>query len=222
MFKICGLWYNGSNIEGVNMKDKVLLALAVVIIGIFVLYMGSTGTLTAYESELDANVSTDIAKWNITVNDQKITDAYEKTLALNDITWHANHADPTKIAPGGSGEFQLIIDPVDTEVAIRYDIVIEDHKVDDRYVLTITNLTVGGEPLIQTAPNTYTGIFTLNDIEQGKTKTLDIEVAWLDDAENDWHDSQIGMGEVEAEYLKLEVVAKQYLGEEIEEYVVNE
>ena len=80
-------------------------------------------------------------------------------------------------------------------------------------------MTLDGKELVQTAPNTYTGVFTLDDIEAHQTSEITIEATWINDEANNENDSKIAQGELEPDYLGLDFKAIQYHGEEIVPYI---
>lgn len=69
------------------------------------------------------------------------------------------------------------------------------------------------EQLIKTGENTYTGIISLNDINNGIKHKIRVEIEWGDNEENSKNDTEIGMNH----QLEIPIIfhATQYLGEDI-------
>ena len=199
-----------------NKKARTVIT-TFLFIFIFIYILG-TYTLTSYEQEVKMNSSINLAKWNITVNGSNITDYCEEELEITDITWEGTNTRDNKLAPGSKGTAKIVISPNDTEVAIKYDLTFIDKSVDENKILTITNIKDEDGDLIKTQENTYTGIFSLEDINNGKTKTLTIDLEWIDSNDTNEFDTKVGMGEIEAEFTTINMIATQYNGEEIIEY----
>lgn len=179
------------------------------------LVFGIAYTRSRLVAAIDTEQDAVLAKWNITLNNTLITQTMTDTIALGNISWTNDHANPEKVAPGSKGIVDLVINPQDTQVSFRYDITFTDHNVDPDILLTITNMSANGNDLIHTAPNTYTGIFPLSDIEDHQTKTITINIEWINDELNNETDTQVGSGEITGELIGITFVAKQYRGEPI-------
>lgn len=199
-----------------NVKQKTLSVLAILISLLSLLYLTSQGTLTAYESETTTQVFTSLASWNIELNGQSMTDQTDKVLTLNDMTWSGTHVNASTVAPGSKGTLQLTIDPTTTDVAIRYEISYRDRSMDPDYLFTVTSITLDDASLVQTGENTYTGIFTKEELLKHTTKTLRIGLAWINDETMNEQDSAIGRKTTPLpDAIALSLSATQYLGEKI-------
>lgn len=196
--------------------SKVILTGVLVIFCI--LYLFSNTTSASYESIVNSDANSTIAKWSININNENITDTYDKKIDINDITWDNSHTESGKVSPGSTGSFTFEIDPDDTDLAFRYDIKYIDKTIDDNYVLTITSITSSDSYLIHTGIDNYTGLFSLNDINNKTKKIITINISWLNNEENNEKDSLVGITD-DVNYIDLDFSAKQYNGELIEEYV---
>lgn len=185
----------------------------------FFLFFFSARTYSSLLSKTSGNTTAQLAKWNILINNTNISSTYTETVSINDIKWESDHAIEYNAAPGSTGIIKLVVDPTDTQVAIRFDLTVIDHTVDEMKLLTINKMTLGGKELVKTAPNTYTGVFTLEDIETHQTSEITIEATWINEEENNENDSKIAQGEIEPQYLGLDFKAIQYHGEEIVPYI---
>lgn len=199
-----------------NKKIRTILTLS--LFAFIFLYSLGTHTLTRYEQKVKMDSSINLAKWNITVNNLNITDYYDKELEITDITWKGSNTRDNKLAPGSTGTAKIVISPNNTEVAIKYDLTFIDKSIDKNKILTIINIRDEEGGLIKTQENTYTGIFTLEDIKNGKTKTIYIDLEWIDNEATDEFDTKVGMGEIKADFTTINMIATQYNGEEIVEY----
>lgn len=191
-------------------KKKYKIVIILFIFAFIFIYTLGTPTYTSYEQEIKTNSLVPVAKWNITVNKINIMDYFDKNLEINDITWENNSTKDNKLAPGSRGKAKIVISPNDTEVAIKYDLKFIDKTVDSSKVLTIINISDDDGDLIKSSDDTYTGFFLLDDIKKGKTKTLIIDLEWIDNEENDEFDTKVGMGEISAEFLTISMTASQY------------
>ena len=192
-------------------KKNIKLIIIVVTIVICVVYLKNKVTYTSYESNVDATTSSTIANWNIKINNKTLTKTDTNPIASDDITWTNTHANNSKVAPNSSGIYNIEIDPTTTNVAIKYELEVIDKSVDATKILTLTSIN---SDLIKTGIDTYTGIITLNDINNKIKKTITLNLKWLSDDNND--------SNVEAtsstDFLELEFCAYQYRGEQIVEY----
>lgn len=125
-----------------------------------------------------------------------------------------SHVKSDKLAPGLSGCFEILIDPEDTNVSIKYDITLNEEELGNtslkiKSIQEIEN----NEQLIKTGENTYTGIISLNDINNEIKHKIRVEIEWMDNEENSKNDTEIGMNHK----LKIPIIfrATQYLGENI-------
>lgn len=185
---------------------------------ILLLYLISTDTLTSYESETNNLIKTPVAMWNIKLDDTVATDVFNKNISLRNISLVNPHANPSKIAPGTQGTLKVLIDPTTTQVAIKYNLTFIDHNVDPQHLLTVKNVSVNDNSLIKTASNTYTGLFTLNEIERLVKKEVTLTVEWINKETNNNADTIIGKEEAEPKWLSLSFNASQYNNEVITEY----
>lgn len=185
---------------------------------ILLLYLISTDTFTSYESETSNLIKTPVAMWNIKLDDTVATDVFNKNILLRNISLVNPHANPSKIAPGTQGTLKVLIDPTTTQVAIKYNLTFIDHNVDPQHLLTVKNVSVNDNSLIKTASNTYTGLFTLNEIERLVKKEVTLSVEWINKETNNNADTIIGKEEAEPKWLSLSFNASQYNNEVITEY----
>lgn len=168
-----------------------------------------------FHSELEADVTLENGIWNITVNGTKISTGVETQFVIDQTTTTENiHVKPNNLAPGLSGGFEIAISPEDTNVSFRYDITLNQEELGGTNLkIKSVEETQNGYELIKTAENTYTGIISLQDINNGVEHKIKMEVEWVDDGTNDENDTEIGKNH----QFKIPITfhAIQYLGEEI-------
>ena len=177
-------------------------------------------TYGIFESGILTGTFIKIAAWEVTINDSVITNE-NKTFNINDIIWEGSeNVLDGKVAPGMKGYFDIVIDPKNTDVAIRYDIL---YNLDDlneiNSFIKITNVEeINKNNLILTDKNTYTGLIDLNYISSKKTHIIRTYVEWIDDEDNSQNDYLVGISD-EIFKISIDINVIQYLGEEIKEYV---
>lgn len=195
--------------------DKLILVLACLSIFLFVI----SKSFASLESKVDARSTMYVGKWNILVNNQNLNSVYDDDITLDDISWESNsHVSDGMAAPGRRGVISFEVDPTDTDVAVKYTITFRDHNDDPSYLLTIRGISTDGTPLVRSGEFSYTGVFSLQDIRSGNTKTISIDVEWVNDESNNESDSLIGSQSAEARFLYINMEAVQYSGESIEQY----
>ena len=193
---------------------KKLLILTFFTILTFSLLVSTYGI---FESGILTGTSIKIAAWEITINDSIITNE-NKTFDVNDIIWEGSeNVLEGKVAPGMKGYFDIVIDPKNTDVSIRYDILynLEDlNKINSFFKITKVE-EIDNNNLILTSKNTYTGLI---DIDNKKIHTVRTYVEWIDDENNGQNDYLMGISD-EIFKITIDINVIQYLGEEIKEYV---
>ena len=195
--------------------DKLILVLACLSIFLFVI----SKSFASLESKVDARSTMYVGKWNILVNNQNLNSVYSDDITLDDISWESNsHVSDGMAAPGRRGVISFEVDPTDTDVAVKYTITFRDHSDDPSYLLTIRGISTDGTPLVRSGEFSYTGVFSLQDIRSDNTKTISIDVEWVNDESNNESDSLIGSQSAEARFLYINMEAVQYNGESIEQY----
>lgn len=195
---------------------KKIVALLIICISILLIYK-IVQIYAVFHSELEANVKLENGTWNIVVNGTQISTGIEKQFTIDQITTTQNsHVKPDKLAPGLSGSFEILISPEDTNVSIKYEITLDEEELGDTSLKIKSIEEIGtGAQLIKTEENTYTGVISLQDIENGIKHKIKVEVEWEDNGLNDENDTIIG----KEHQFQIPIIfhATQYLGEQIEE-----
>lgn len=198
-------------------RKKSIVQIVVVMVLVFgsLYYLYSKGTYTAYETLTNGKITPNMAKWNISVDGFKITTGEVQTVGLSNIVWNSSNAVNGKALPGSTGTAKAIIDPMDTDVAIKYTFEIIDKSVDDTKFLKVTNINDNGNNLIRVGENVYTGIFSLDDIKNKVKKELVLDVEWPLGEDVDPTSEEVNSS---VNFLVINFTVEQYKGEAIVPY----
>ncbi len=202
-----------------NIKTlKWLLILITIVMFIITIYQ-IVKTYALFESQADGQVELSIAKWNIELNENDITNGLTEEIIINEfsVVEDANVKEG-KIAPGMYGMVDLELDPKDTDVSVKYVITLGDIE-DQPISLESVQLVSGNSTLIRTDVDEYTGVMNLQDINNntGKVK-IRISVLWQNDESKNDIDTQIGTNTGYTLDIPIRVTVTQYLGETITPY----
>jgi|GEM_PF-2775500 hypothetical protein len=198
-------------------RKKSIIQIVVVMVLVFgsLYYLYSKGTYTAYETLTNGKITPNMAKWNISVDGFKVTSSDVQTIGLSNITWNSSNAVNGKALPGSTGTVKITIDPLDTDVAIKYTFEIVDKNVDDTKFLKVTNINDNGNNLIRVGENVYTGIFSLDDIKKQAKKELTFDVEWPLGEDIDPTSEEVNSS---INFLVINFSVEQYKGEAIVPY----
>lgn len=198
-------------------KMKKLIILTFFTILAFFLLLSTYGV---FESIILREVDFDVAAWKVEVNGSKVTNE-EKKFVIDDIKWESSDGVVNgKGAPGSEGYFDIIIDPKETEVSIKYEIVYDIEYLENiNPAFKITKVEeINGNKIYLTSKNTYTGVIELKDIRLHRTNTIRTYIKWEDNEENNENDYALGSSG-DSFNLPVDVNVIQYLDEEIVEYI---
>ena len=160
-----------------NKKTIQIIVVCLVVLG-SLFYLYSKGTYTSYETLTNGKITPKIAKWNIKVDGIEVTTSDVVTIGLSNINWVSNNAVAAKAVPGSHGFATVKIDPMNTDVSIKYTLEIIDKNVDNNKFLEISNINNSTNSLIQTGENTYVGVITLDELKNKTITTLTFDVLW--------------------------------------------
>ena len=86
--------------------------------------------------------------------------------------------------------------------------------------LVISSITeLGGNTLVLTDKDTYSGVITLADMDSSTVNTVRVSISWQNDEANNEVDSSWGMVADKVISIPVNVKLTQYLGEELPVYV---
>ena len=195
---------NEANKRKLIKKILILLAVTATLIAIYQL----ANIYALFQSTAVGEVENEIAKWKILVNKEDIVKGIEVKFDIGEFTIVGENVLEGKFAPGTEGYFEIIIEPQDTQVAVRYDITIDTSEIDetDIYLVSLEELVKG--PLDETEQGIYTGIIPLLAVENGDSHTIRITFMW--ESSSGSQGDTIIDGVIE---IPVIVNVKQYLGE---------
>jgi hypothetical protein len=188
----------------------------IILCSIAFLYFGAKGTYTAYESFVNTEMSNRVAPIHLLINGEDLGSdtVLDNRIILDNITWTSTHTRPGKLSPGSTGSFQFELDPTGSEVAILYQIQFIDKEVDPDKIVTFQNVA-SDRTLVRTSIDTYSGIITLADIENGQKTHITVDFIYDDteDIEGIREDNQVF-----EDFFEIHFTALQYQGEELIAY----
>lgn len=200
-----------------NKKAIQIMVVCLVVLG-SLFYLYSKGTYTSYETLTNGKITPKIAKWNIKVDGIEVTTSDVVTIGLSNINWVSNNAVAAKAVPGSHGIATVKIDPMDTDVSIKYTLEIIDKNVDNNKFLEISNINNSTNSLIQTGENTYVGVITLDELKNKTITTLTFDVLWPLGDDVDPYSDEVNSS---SNFLEINFSVEQYKGEVITPYTAG-
>ena len=194
---------------------KALLTISMIMLVITIFEINSLYAL--FYSEAHGTIQEDLGKWYITVNNTDISSGSVQSFTLDQLNVISNsHTKAGKIAPDMQGDFQIVINPNDTDVSIRYDLTIDNSALDG-HSITIDSIEEIEEnnTLVMTGNNTYTGIIPLSDIQNNVKNTIKITFNWENNEQYNPNDTILGTTENSKLRVPVNLTVSQYLGEQI-------
>ena len=203
-----------------NKNKKVIVITIILLIISAILVYAILSTYATFRSEFSGSMKVDNATWKILINNTDISLNTTKEFTIDNINIDQSQGvEEGKLAPGLKGNFNILIDPSDTDVSIIYELKFDTKNINSTNIrIDEVKETNTGNNLVQTDVNTYTGIISLDDIKNNVTNNIRVTLLWHDDGNED-----INIGEI-PEYkisIPVEVKVSQYLGEELKEYNGN-
>ncbi len=197
-----------------NMK-RVLLLISLLML-FFTIYL-TMDTYALFESNKNYDVSSDIAKFVIKVNG---SEAKTEEFVVDSIAYYENeYVIENKIAPLVDGYFDIVVDAEDVEVSLRYDIEFDFSSLSIPGLVISSITELGGNTLVLTDKDTYSGVITLADMDSSTVNTVRVSISWQNDEANNEVDSSWGMVADKVISIPVNVKLTQYLGEELPVYV---
>lgn len=213
-----------------NKKVNVLIILSF----LFILILGGSYAYSKYRSETSGTAKADIANWNIKVNGCNVVNPEElnsacfesngvdengnvlisKNFSITDFTYNNKGNQfvvDNKIAPGSTGTFPIVIEPMDTEVSFTYDLIISlpaksvnksiriyiKDVNDTNYTELIGEEIVDGNGTVTHYNYTSSYLLEYNDFKNDSDfkKEYIVMVDWIDEIDDDTNkkDTEIGV-----------------------------
>ena len=160
-----------------NRKITFLLAL----LALFYCVSLIQSTYAKYLSTADADTNITIARWNILVNNQDISQNSNFSEVLEPTFTGNENIKEGVIAPTATGYFDITLDGSTTDVSFSYDISFseaDDNTVTD---LKITKYEIDGHSYTYNGP--ISGNILLND--QNRALTVRVYVEWVDQTDDE-------------------------------------
>ena len=205
----------------INKQNEKKIIILVCMCSILILIYEIVHIYAIFYSEVTGNVEMKNGKWIIEVNGTEISKGVQKDFVIDQINIDQNeHVKEGKLAPGLSGNFEIQINPKNTDVSVKYEISLneENLKNSSLKIKSISETEYNNE-LIRTEKNTYTAIIPLEKIKQGVTNLIKVEVEWENQEENNEEDTKDGSKYQSVLEIPISVRVSQYLGEEILPYL---
>ena len=168
-----------------NKKIKVLFLILTILISLFLIYKISE-TYALFYSESEGRVSEKLGNWTIKVNNKDVSNGIIEQFNVEQLKLESDqNVKEGKIAPGLEGSFSITIDPTDTDVSIRYDIVFDMSLLNTENIKLAKVEKVDSEELVKTGENTYRVATVAEASEEGFTSAKvvagSITIKGLDD-----------------------------------------
>ena len=200
-----------------NKKTIQIIVVCLVVLG-SLFYLYSKGTYTSYETLTNGKITPKIAKWNIKVDGIEVTTSDVVTIGLSNINWVSNNAVAAKAVPGSHGFATVKIDPMDTDVSIKYTLEVFDKNVDSTKFLEVSNINNSTNSLIQTGENNYVAVITLDELKNKTITTLTFDVLWPLGDDVDPYSDEVNSS---SNFLEINFSVEQYKGEAITPYTTG-
>ena len=205
----------------INKQNEKKIIILVCMCSILILIYEIVHIYAIFYSEVTGNVEMKNGKWVIEINGTEISKGVQKDFVIDQINIdQSEHVKEGKLAPGLSGNFEIQINPKNTDVSVKYEISLneENLKNSSLKIKSISETEYNNE-LIRTEKNTYTAIIPLEKIKQGVTNLIKVEVEWENQEENNEEDTKDGSKYQSVLEIPISVRVSQYLGEEILPYL---
>ncbi len=203
------------------MNKKGITVISIILIAV-ILFITTFYTYSLFETNKQISVSSEIAKWNVKVNNNMVTKNINpiNTFNLGSISWNnGGHVRSGKAAPGSTGTIEIEIDPTDTQVSFSYEISIDTSSLHNEEFNITSVRETNGNQFIRTGEFTYVGIARLADNRNGEKYNIEIDITWNNNENNNTSDYELGKrAEIEVN-LPISIDISQYTGvEQFTEY----
>lgn len=190
-----------------NKKITILMLLTLVFLVVF----GAAYTYGLFHSDIGDEVEVDVADWVIKINNTNISNGETHQFTIDEVHFDGDsNVREGKFAPGTTGYFDLAIDASGTEVAVKYEILIDEDSFGNDFIkLTGVNL-LSGNTFQKINDSKYVGVIPL---EGRVVNVIRINIEWENNEDNNEQDSLIGTQSNPDLEIPVTVNLIQYLGE---------
>lgn len=192
---------------------KVLKILTLIMLIFTILKIADTYA-KYYASAHTTTLSKEVGQWVIKVNEMDIYSETGETVEFevdNFGNFSNPHATPDKISPGSEGYADIIIDPTGTDVAVKYEIVLNVSNLPEGVTVCL-EMATGENTLDLTGENKYTGTISLADVQAGNTANIRCYIRWENLEGNNANDTTLGTTLGQELSVTATVTVRQYLG----------
>ena len=121
------------NMSLLNKQNKKKLIILACMCSILILIYEIVHIYAIFYSEVTGNVELKNGAWNIVINGTEISKGVQKDFVIDQININQNeHVKSGKLAPGLSGNFEIIINPKNTDVSVKYEISLNKENMKNR------------------------------------------------------------------------------------------
>jgi len=205
------MWKNQAN-DKKNVK-RILILLSLIAL-MFTIYKISQ-IYALFYTQGKGSINQEIAKWVIVINEKNIVSEQIEEFNLGNFNIIGINTSNDKFTPGMSGYFEMEIDPKNTQVSIRYDIIIDNEEAEENNIFLVEIIeTEANNTIVRTGENTYTGIIPFTVIDGNYINNIKLTFKWEEDTSGE----EIVLPEILSVKIPMQVKVTQYLGEQIKEY----
>ena len=200
------------------MKKQIIQALFIVVIIIIVTVSLTFYTYSLFESDAVSPATSDLAKWNIKVNNSMITGlpSGQNQMNIGNITWNSGgHVRAGKAAPGSVGYFEIEIDPTDTQVSFIYELELDMSNIDNEEFEIQSVIETNNNTIVRTGEYTYAGIMSLSAITNEEIHNIRVNIIWNNNEQNNESDYELGIRAEMEVYIPVTIRLTQYHGTEV-------
>ena len=178
---------------------------------VFLVVFGAAYTYGLFHSDIGDEVEVDVADWVIKINNTNISNGETHQFTIDEVHFDGDsNVREGKFAPGTTGYFDLAIDASGTEVAVKYEILIDEDSFGNDFIkLTGVNL-LSGNTFQKINDSKYVGVIPL---EGRVVNVIRINIEWENNEDNNEQDSLIGTQSNPDLEIPVTVNLIQYLGE---------
>lgn len=159
------------------MNKKKITAL-IVLSSLLLLVFVASYSYSLFESNITGETSATIADWLIKVNNTLISTGQEETFTIDEIHYTKTNSNVRqgKFAPGISGYYDIEIESKDTEVAIEYNIYVDDFDSENFKVKNI-DLMQGSSNFTRISEKEFKGVIPY---KSRSNQILRVYLEWKD------------------------------------------
>ena len=169
-------------------------------------------TYGLFESKNTKNIIPEIGKWYITLNNIDITQ--ERVINASDLLYESNiNIEEGYFAPGSTASYEIIIDPKNTDVAIRYDITVDMSEIINHPNIVFDASSDVVNDTVEDG-SVFSGVIPLASILAEEKTTILTSLIWNNDENLNQYDNMLGDGSRTLS-IKIKIKFSQYLGEEL-------